>query len=413
MQAMTVEPKDFIRGPYLECPRCGEEGFGLWIVGDHHYYRRCKICLHLGQLQPLPDLSKKVIYIDQFAVSNMMKALNPRTKAHKKDSLDPFFGKLFELLHQLCRMQLIICPTSFFHTWESLPSGFFQPLEECYELLSCGVKFYDSHTIRRFQLAEHAANWLKGDLDGPFRLDVRGVVAGRINSWPPVFQVKVNIRYSRSLVEELINWRNKSCGGLAGVFKRWRREPHKQFDDWFNEESSSYGIETLKGYLDFAKELIAELAAGGMMKVPPESVTTVNAVQKAFEEAGVPATEILMKSFEYFLSPEIKQVPSVKISSMLYAAIARKAAAGQKRPPSRGMATDVEAISVLLPYCDAMFVDKECHALLRERPLCDSIDYGTLVFSLNNKQDFLDYLNRIETEASELLLSKVTELYGS
>jgi hypothetical protein len=349
--------------------------------------------LHQSQSNPLPELDKEVVYIDQFAISNMMKAVNPATKAYRKGSLDPFFRESLEVLHRLSRMQLLICPSSFFHEWESLPSGLFEALKECYELLSCGVHFFDPQTIRRFQIVEHAKNWLEGTPEKPLQLEVHSVITGRINAWPPIFGVRANMRYGPEIVEQLIGWRNSLHQGLTEVFERWRRQTNKQFEDWFDEEATSYGRVCLEG---------PQLEAN----------TTVDAVQRCFEEAGVPSSKSFPTTVDYFLSPHLKYVPSVKISSMLYAAIARKAAAGQKRPPNRGMANDIEAISVLLPYCDAMFIDKECHALLREKPLCDAIDYGTLIFSLNNKQDFLDYLNRIRAEASESLLANVAEVYG-
>ena len=76
------------------------------------------------------------------------------------------------------------------------------------------------------------------------------------------------------------------------------------------------------------------------------------------------------------------------------------------------MANDIEIISVLLPYCDAMFIDKECHSYLKENLSCDSIDYGMKVFSLESKEKFLEYLNGIETKTSKEHLNKINEVYG-
>ncbi|GAI74036.1 unnamed protein product [marine sediment metagenome] len=68
---------------------------------------------------------------------------------------------------------------------------------------------------------------------------------------------------------------------------------------------------------------------------------------------------------------------------------------------------------MLLPYCDAMFIDNECHAYLNERPLSQTAsDYETEIFSQNTKEELLDYLNKIESEASAKHLKKVKEVYG-
>jgi hypothetical protein len=113
-----------ISPPYIKCPNCGKNSFGVLIVNPHSYIRRCKDC-HFpfkdsrSAVFPLPELSKKLIYIDQFAVSNMMKAINPKTRAHKKGSIDQFWQILFEKLYRLSNLQLIICPASSFHFQES------------------------------------------------------------------------------------------------------------------------------------------------------------------------------------------------------------------------------------------------------------------------------------------------------
>ena len=69
-------------------------------------------------------------------------------------------------------------------------------------------------------------------------------------------------------------------------------------------------------------------------------------------------------------------------------------------------------LSAYLPYCDAMFVDKEMHGLLDEPPLKTALNYGTKVFSPRSKQDFLDFLDQIENSAPAEHMAKVREVYG-
>ena len=66
----------------------------------------------------------------------MMKFLNPATKSHRKVKGDIFWGKLFEQLHTLCKLQLIICPDSDMHETESLLAPYYESLKRIYELLS-------------------------------------------------------------------------------------------------------------------------------------------------------------------------------------------------------------------------------------------------------------------------------------
>ncbi len=71
----------------------------------------------------------------------------------------------------------------------------------------------------------------------------------------------------------------------------------------------------------------------------------------------------------FLFSDAAYDAPANDIGALLVAARARKAANGQRRPPSPGMWNDIVAISSFLPYCDAMFLDNECAALVAEEPL--------------------------------------------
>lgn len=416
MKTIEFDPKIFISPPYWKCPNCNaSESFGVLMVRNNFYIRRCKECRYDLQYS-LPKLNKKVIYIDQFVISNMMKSLNPETKAHQKGTLDSFWLRLFEKLQSLCKLQLIICPNSGFHTDESLLSPYYKPLKRMYELLSAGISFYDHETIKRFQIHEHAKNWISGKPEKVPNLDIHSVVHGNINAWQNRFIVSVNLQYGKDCTNDLRENREKICEGLSEVFNRWKSEKNKTFDDCFEEESMTFGRLALQIYLNYLKRSTEislghiEISANDIF--PQPAVIMIREVQDVFKEVGILGSDIMQKTVEYLTSPSLKHVPFIRISSMLWASLARKATSGRKKPPNQGMANDIEIISVLLPYCDAVFIDKECHSYLKEKPLCDSIDCGTKIFSLENKEEFLEYLNGIETKTSKEHLNKINEVYG-
>ncbi len=76
------------------------------------------------------------------------------------------------------------------------------------------------------------------------------------------------------------------------------------------------------------------------------------------------------------------------------------------------MVADVSTVSTLLPYCDAMLIDNECRALLSDIPKDHKPVFGAKVFSLNIKEEFLQYLKDIRNEASAEHLQLVEEVYG-
>src|SRR3989304_2807951 len=104
MGTIVIDPRDFIAGPFRNCPKCGGNEFGVLLVNGRQYIRRCRDrkCWYTETIG-LPEIKKKVIYIDQFAISNMMKVLNPAVKGHELAATDPFWRELFELLDVICK----------------------------------------------------------------------------------------------------------------------------------------------------------------------------------------------------------------------------------------------------------------------------------------------------------------------
>lgn len=73
--------------------------------------------------------------------------------------------------------------------------------------------------------------------------------------------------------------------------------------------------------------------------------------------------------------------------------------------------SEVQMIGALLPYCDAMYLDRQCHGLVIESPVADRISaYRTKIFSGRNKDDFIDYLREIEAGAPDEHLALVREV---
>lgn len=141
-------------------------------------------------------------------------------------------------------------------------------------------------------------------------------------------------------------------------------------------------------------------------------VTIVHSLKETFKETGLDEEESLKKVGEFLSSPSLKNIPFLKISTLLFTALARKAATGQKRIPNSSFFDDVNTISTLMPYCDAIFIDNECASLLREEPLKSRISYQTKVFSVNTKEEFLKYLDEIENSTPKGHFDKVKEVYG-
>lgn len=132
----TYRPSDvFIGPPYQDCPSCGSDRFGRLWVQAQAVVRKCAACGFSARTE-LPQIQKKLIYLDQFAISNMMKALDQKHPANKQ-ARDQGWLSLFERLDRLTKLQLTVCPESPAHEIESSLHGpGFQQLQRLYETLA-------------------------------------------------------------------------------------------------------------------------------------------------------------------------------------------------------------------------------------------------------------------------------------
>lgn len=399
----------FIKEPFIQCPFCHKkEEFGVVSIYSASYSRRCKSCLK-SQTYSLPLLNKKIIYLDQFAISNMMKSINPKLK---KVVVDPFFKILFEKVDRLSKLQLIICPDSNTQYSESLVSPYFKPLKRMYEQLSHGTSFHFPETIKRFQIHNNFKKWLgqKNVKD----ITLHDIVQGQINEWQDRLLITINSKLDSDIkfIEDIRKDRNTSSLVLNEVFKEWQKQKRKKFNDWFEEEISDFGPSIWKKYLMDLQKLSNPTSQNLIASATSFASVTISSLLQELDEIDLDETGKFLKIKEYLYSDSIKKVHYVTISGMLFASLAREAANGRQKFPTKGMMNDIETISSYLPYCDAIFLDKECHNYLIQEPLKKQLKYGNKVFSLNNKKDFLMYLDNIEKSASKSHLDKVKEVYG-
>lgn len=415
MKTMVIDPRDFISGPFRNCPKCEGNEFGVLQIGGDHYIRRCRDrkCW-FTQTIPLPKIRKKVIYIDQLAISNMMKVLNPAVKGHEHAASDPFWREMFELLDAVCKLQLVVCPDSDEHRNESLMSAFYEPLKRVYEHFSHGISFRDSEWLRQQQIVDLAGAWVRNQAP-KFDFDPVRVSHGSIHEWQDRFIISVDAKYDQ-FVEMIRVQRERIHEGLGGCFIEWQKKK-RTFSDCYAEEIRAYGRTILDVYLSWVRHWI-EIERGirpfDMEKYsPPRCASLITGLNYVFQSAGIPEADCIAKTAEFLLSDALAEAPFNRIEASLFAVMAMKAGAGQKEPPNRGTSADINIVSTLLPYCDAMFIDNRCRALLADIPHDYKLPYGTHIFSMNTRDEFLRYLNDLKNKCSEDHLMLVNEVYGS
>lgn len=416
MPTITIDPKIFINKPYIKCPNCGKKSFGVLSIYSYHYARRCFECRYEKSFK-LPPIPKKIIYLDQFVISEMMKSINP--KLNKTNKVDPFFRVLFEKLDRLNKLQVIVCPESTIHFDESVVSTYYPALKRMYEQLAHNFTFYDPETIKRFQIIEDFKGWI----GQPKKIiDIGTILMGNgdLDGWQSRLYISVDLRSQNpTLANDLRRLRDQGSELVNKVFQRWQTEKTKKFNDWYEEERYAYGPAMIRSYLKSLFEFNA-IATG---KIPltinnigglTSNVSVImTIIHRKLRELGFSDEEGVKKSIEYFQSESIKNIPYIKLSSMLFAALAVETKFGRKKPPSRGIMNDVEIIASYSPYCDAMLIDKECQRLLKRGLKETKNTLQTKIFSQNDKVEFIEYLDQIEKSTSKKHLMKVKEVYGN
>ena len=384
-----------ITPPYRDCPKCKKANcFGFYAnsmddnIEPKMYRQKCSACGH-GELYFLPPLDKKIVYLDQFALSDMLKSIDPSIR--RKGTPNPIWRTLFNKLEQLSRKQLIVCPKSDYHTIESLPTTYYPELKILTEYLSWHVSFHRSNSIKMRQIEKHAQLWIQGKGDEDPTIEYHNALKGRINYWHPRDNVRIYLIPHPLEVEEIQRKRAKNEAEIAFLYNAWRSESYKSREQWVQETVKVFGHYIIH-------------------RPWPPYVEFKRSVENVFLKEGVSQDHVEKKVIEYFNSPQLENLPFLKISALLLAAMARRVAGGQNKE-SPGMFVDFDMIATFLPYCDAMIIDKACHSFFEEKAFQEISKDETQLFSLRCIDKFEQYLDAIDATGSSDILLHAQDIY--
>jgi hypothetical protein len=422
-ESKRLDPRNLISPPYRTCPKCSHGNFGVLIISGARYTRRCRDCWHTAEF-PLPKLRKKIIYLDQFVISNLMKLKNPATPGHTRVVSDRFWQELHDLLFQLRHLQLICCPDSGSHEEESLTSPFNADLKKMYESLSGGISFNRFDGIKSQQIGELALAWPEGR-EPKFDFDPRSVLSRDPNDWNERFYIVMGDN-PFMLATNLRQVRADLHANIGRLFRDVWGAEKRTFAYWYELERAGYqgylGQAVVKSRREGLEAILAyrpgvEIPLQNLEKVLPSfaeglaaSLEHIFRFPRDGTERSLEDADRLEKDFGK--ANRIADAPFVKLQSLMYAAVAMRAAGGQKEPPNEGTTTDVDTVAHLLPYCDAMFMDNGCRSLLLDVPEDLRPADVEKVFSLNSKVEFLDYLRGIRASISAEQLHAIRDVYG-
>jgi hypothetical protein len=369
-----------------------------------------------------PPHLKKVIYLDQFAISEIVNAIDPQSKAHTR--VDPFWRQAFEALERVSKLQLVVCPWSPIHQDESLLSGRFERLQRMYEHLANGVRFTHPNDVELHQLSPALSAWLDGKEPPAPDVNPERITSGGLHQWHGRFRVSVSTDHPAQEVQALRQRRTRLHGSLSRWFEECRQRSDKTFEHALKIEQDGYRdvlLETYRHRENRQTELLREVEAATGEPYPFDLESPVSLVGgpgndllyvilETLKRRGVTNGALGERLSAFLNSEHFRSMPINRTSTRLFALIAHAAANHQKAPPDEGTASDIDLASAYLPYCDAMMIDKRTRLMLEQGSYAES--YRCRLFSRNTGEQFLGYVKTIEKEADPFVLELVRSTYG-
>ena len=399
------------RPPFKRCPKClTDDAFGILWVGGSSLTRRCKRCSH-KLYYDLPNLKKKVIYLDQNAISNIFRISSQNSA--RSGSNDELWNKIIDLSRRTFLLQQIVFPLSDIHRDETLVYIHSESLNLAHEMLSGDVSFVDSEKIIISQTLDFLEKFLSGEPPPKIDFDIEEAIEGSKDTWMPDLHVTASM--NMSVFADQIRSERDAIGPAYENLLRYWEEQRPSFQTALRTELDGYGTENKKALQAIAKELATAIERGDL---DASMRATSKRLYKQFillcdhiEQAGYSRKEAILKIFDFWSWEGNTQLPHNKISSYLFAALARRISSGQRKHPGVSIFNDFRVISTYAPYVDAMFLDNECANLLNEEPLKTELALSSKIFSAKSGDRFIAYLEQIEANTPGEVRAWASEIY--
>ena len=370
------------------CPVCGGKGrFGNVSVRGDHVLRGCMSCKYSTTVW-LPKTRKKVLYLDQFFFSSAFRERDLR------------FTKAAERIRQVSTLQLLAVPYSSVHEdethqWRGYDGKNKDDLMEFIKATSRGHEFRSAYDVEQTQIVRAFQAFLQ-EKSASFDLQEGDVIHGNIHEWDDYFRIDVD-RYIGD-IELIRDLKRQSVEGLVDIFPGWRTSPNT-----FEQDVALELRDAAKGYIDSYVSYAARVAGGDYAALfdSPIMSMVVQSMLYCLPEEMLPE-EKLGKIGEYFKSNHFSAIPyqwvSVRAFAVLKDMVKRGAYTDRETALKRlsGFFQDVKHVSTYAPYCDAFIMDQAMASLVGDPRIALETRYGVKVFSLNNWDDFLAWMDALE-----------------
>ncbi len=376
-----------------DCPKCGgKEQFGNVFIKNNQVLRGCLSCNYRTRVM-LPEIRKKILYLDQFFFSSAFREKDDR------------FVNAAQRIRKISALQLLAVPFSTIHEdethqWRGYDGKNKEDLMEFVKATSRGHEFEPDYEVERTQIVRAFKAFLSSESD-EFDIEQSDAVDGDIHRWDDYFRIDIN-RYIGE-IEFIRDLKRQSIEDFVNIFPSWRQSTNTFEQDVMLENQGA-----AKSYMDFYLQYATRVASGDYNALfdSPIKSQIVQSLLFCFPDEVLPQ-ERLEVIAEFFKSSYFAKIPYQLLSSRIFATlkdmVKRGAYANKENAIRRlsGFYQDVKHVSTYTPYCDGFIMDQAMASLAADGRVDLEDLYEVKIFSLNNWDDLFTWLDNLETGMSE------------
>lgn len=377
-----------------DCPGCkGKDCFGNVSIQHDHVLQGCERCRYESMVF-LPEIHKKIIYLDQFFFSHAFRGGDQR------------FLTAVERVKHMAHLQLLVSPYSSVHEdethqWRGYKDKSHDQLMDFIKATARGTEFEKAYNVERTQILNAWGAFLKGQ-STEYVFEVRDAIKGTLVKWDDYFFIDVVGGYMHD-IELKRTLKTQAVQELVKVFGEWQAST-QSFEQDVALEIQDAGRHYVNTYLT----KVNRISQGDFNAIidSPIVATVVEHMLHWLPE-DQPPVDKMRRCMEFFASEHFVNVPNLWLEARMFATlkdmVKRGAYVNREKALDRmsGVFEDLRHVALYAPYCDAFVMDKAMAELVGQPTVGLEQRYGVKVFSLNNWDDLLSWLDDLQAGMSD------------
>lgn len=263
--------------------------------------------------------------------------------------------------------------------------------------ISRGYQFEPYYRVEETQILKAFQRFLD-DAPAGYQKEERDALNASVHDWDSDYSISV-FSAARDANRKSV-FKQRATDELIQVLPQWSKKGRSFEEDMSLEINDSARL-FIDSYIDKITRLMngdfSALANAPIAASICEALWTVVQMKKVNPNAiGV-----------FFRSQHFAEVPTVQLSARLFSAYKQRLRRA-KTPPDptsrrtreklSGFLYDIQHAATYAPYCDAYFTDNAMADLMKDELVKVEADFGCKVFSVENKDSFLLWLEALESQ---------------